>query len=116
MPDESPISRQSAHDALQGLKEQLETAYAEAESQDVRNLLDARLDAIDPLLTELNREDIAAHTIALQAAADSTAAALKQLGALKAKIQTISDDVGKATQALGDVDKLLTAVKSYFAI
>ena len=78
MADDTPISIQSAHDALQSLKEQLESAYENAKAQDVRDLLDARLDASDKLLTSLNQEDMASRTIALNAAADSTSEALKK--------------------------------------
>lgn len=114
MPDDPPNSHQLAHDALQNLKEQLETAYGNAKSQDIRDLLDTRLDAIDASLTALDQDDIASRTIAINAAADSTGEALKRLDSLKANIQAISDDIGKATQVLDDVDKALSAVKSCF--
>ena len=116
MPDKTAIPIQTAHDALQGLEETLSKAYEQARSQEVRDLLDARLDTVEELLTALNRADISSRTIALNAAADSTAEALKRLGALKARIQSIADNVGKAAHVLEDVDKVFSGVKQYFGI
>ncbi|SRR6266511_1904573 len=116
MPDETEISVQTAHDALQELEETLSKAYENAKSPALRDLLDERLDSIEELLDALNRADISSRTIALNAAADSTTEALKRLGELKARLQSIADNVGKAAHVLEDVDKVLSNVKQYFGI
>ena len=116
MADETAISIQSAHEALQSLEESLSDAYENARSQEVRDLLDDRLDIVEELLTELNRAAIHSRSIALSAAADSTAEALKRLDSLKARIKAISDHVGKAAEVIEDVDKVLSGVKEYFGI
>jgi predicted DNA-binding protein len=115
MPNEA-ISIQTAHDALQELEDALSKAYGQARSQELRDLLDARLDAIEKLLTALDRADISSRTIALSAAADSTVEALKRLSELKARIQTIANNISKAAQVLDGVDKVLSGVKEYFGI
>ena len=116
MPDETAISIQAAHDALQELHDTLSKEFEFSRSPQVRDLLDARLDAVEEILTALNRADISSRTIALNAAADSTAEALKRLGEIKARIQSIADNVGKAAHVLEDVDKVLSGVKEYFGI
>lgn len=114
MPYESAISWQQAHDALQTLEGQLQAAYNQAQSNDIRTAIDTRLDAIDAALKSLNQLDMESRTIALNAAADTATTALNQLGSLKAQIQSITQDMGKATQVLNGVDKLLSAIKTYF--
>lgn len=116
MPDETAVSVQAAHDALQELQETLSNEYEYARSPEVRKLLDARLDVVEELLTALNRADISSRTIALNAAADSTAEGLNKLDELKKRIQAITDDVDKAAQVLEAVDKVLSGVKEYFGI
>ncbi len=116
MADETAISIQTAHDALQALEESLCDAYENARSQEIRDLLDERLDIVEELLTALNRADLHSRSIALSAAANSTTEALKRLDSLKARVKAISDNVGKAAQVLEDLDKVLSGVKGYFGI
>ena len=116
MPDETAISIQSVHDALQELHNSLYAEYRKSKSDEVREQLDARLDVVRDLLTELNRAEIASRTIALKAAADSMAEGLKKLDELKRRVQSIADDIGIAAQVLEDVDKVLSGVKDYFGI
>lgn len=116
MPDKTAISPQAAHQALQELEETLSNEYDSARSPQVRDLLDARLDVIEELLTALNRADMSSRTIALNAAADSTADALKKLDELKKRIQSIADNVAIAADVLDGVDKVLSGVKDYFGV
>jgi len=116
MPDETAISIQTVHDALQELHNSLYAAYRQSKSREVRDQLDDRLDIVRDLITELNRADIASRTISLKAAADSMAGGLKKLDELKKRIQTIADDIGIAAQVLGDVDKVLSEAKDYIGI
>lgn len=116
MPDKTAISPQAAHQALQELEVTLSNEYDSAQSPQVRDLLDARLDAIEELLTALNRADMSSRTIALNAAADSTADALKKLDELKKRIQSIADNVAIAADVLDGVDKVLSGVKDYFGV
>ena len=116
MADETAISIQSAHDALQELGETLKEAYERAGSQQLRDLLSARMDVVWDLLTALNQADIHSRTIALSAAADSTAEALKRLDELKARIKAIADNVSTAAHVLEAVDQVLSGVKEYFGI
>ena len=116
MPDETAISPQSAHDALQELHKTLTEAYRSAKSPELRDLLDKRLDSVEKLLTELNRADISSRTIALKAQADSMAEGLKRLGEIKARLQAVADNVGKVAHVLEDVDKVLSGVKQFFGI
>lgn len=116
MSNGSTLSWQQAHDALQALEEHLQAAYNNAQSNDVRNSIDSRLDAIDSVLTGLNQLDMTSRTIALSAAAETTTTALNELDSLKAEIQSITDDIDKATQVLNGVDKFLSVVKTDFSI
>ena len=116
MADETAISIQTAHDTLQELHNTLYAEYRKSKTKEVRDQLDARLDVVRDLITELNRDDIASRTIALKASADSLAEGLKKLGDLKKRIQAIADNVGKAAEVLEDVDKVLSGVAEYFGI
>ena len=116
MPDETANSGQTARDALQELHNALYAEYRKSKTKEVRDQLDARLDVVRDLLTELNRDDMASRTIAIKAAADSMAEGLKRLAELKERIKSISDNVAKAANVLEDVDKVLSNVKQYFGI
>jgi chromosome segregation ATPase len=116
MTDETTPSTVDAHNALQALKDELESAYENAKTNDIRDQIDVRLDAIDPLLTALNQADMASRTVALSAAADSTEDALKKLQTLKEEVESIGDDIGKATQILNGVDQALSMVKTCFGV
>lgn len=116
MSNELTLSWQQAHDALQALEDHLQAAYNNAQSNDVRDAIDSRLDAIDSILTDLNQLDMTSRTIAMSAAAETTTTALNELDSLKAQIQSITDDIGKAKQVLNGVDKFLSVVKTYFSI
>lgn len=107
---------QSAHDALQLLKEQLDAACEKATSEKLIDAIDQRADEVDDALTAMNQMDMASRTVALTAAAADLTQQLKQLDALKASIDAIANDAKKAAAALTQVDQLLGQVKSSFGI
>jgi len=107
---------QSAHDALQLLKEQLDAACEKATNEKLIDAIDQRADAVDDALTAMNQMDMASRRVALQAAAADLTKPLKQLDELKASIDAIANDAKKAAAALGQVDALVGQVKSCFGI
>lgn len=116
MPQTGPPLWQDAHDALQLLKEQLDAAYEAAPNDKVGDAIDRRADAVDTALESMNQMDMAARTVALQAAAADLAQPLKDLAALKDALEAIAEDAKKAAAVLTQVDKLLGQVKSCFGI
>jgi hypothetical protein len=116
MTDTAPVSPQDAHDALQSLKEALDSAFGSAPAGPVSDAINARVDTVNAALTAMNQADIASRTVALNAAEDATANPLKQLDALKESIQRIGSDIAKATEVLNGVDKFVGAVSSFFGM
>ncbi len=107
---------QDAHDALQALKEQLETACEAATADSVIDALDLRADAVDDALTAMNQMDMKSRTVALQAAAADLVKPLKELDQLKAELAAVGNDMKKAATALAQVDKIVNGVKTCFAL
>jgi archaellum component FlaC len=107
---------QQAHDALQMLKEQLETALEAATADSVIDALDQRADAVDDALTAMNQQDMASRTVALQAAVADLVKPLKDLDQLKTDLADIGNDTKKAAAALAQVDKIVSSVKSCFGL
>ena len=110
------ISVPEGHAALQQLKESLSEQYGQMPAGQVSDMIDQRLDKIDPVLTALNQAGMASGTVAISAAAAALTNPIKDLDALKKQIQSINDDVGKAAQVLGGVDQFISGVKSYFGV
>ena len=116
MPQTGPPLWQNAHDTLQLLKEQLDAAYDAAPNDKVGDAIDRRADDVDDALTAMDQMDMAARTVALQAAAADLAQPLKDLAALKEALVAIANDAKKAATVLAQVDKILGQVKTCFGI
>jgi len=110
------VSAQDVHDALQSLKDCLEKEFQKLPPGPDRRVLDDLLDSIDSSLTTLNQEGISAHTVTLDAAAESMESPLRQLDALQAELKSIAGNFGKAAKVLEGAGKVLSAVTSYFGI
>lgn len=105
---------QEAHDALQTLKEQLDTACDAATNDSIVDALDERAEAVDDALEAMNQVDMKSRTVALQAAAVELVKPLKDLDQLRAELAAIGNDAKKAAAALAQVDKIVGVVKTCF--
>lgn len=105
-----------ARGAAQALHDRLFAALNRAtDPEDCAELDDALL-AVDTILTQLNQEDLASRTGAMQAAAAEVSDAVEKLDALKDELAEIAQRVAVLGDVAGAVDSVIGPVKTIFGV
>ena len=111
---EIPQNLPQTRDAAQSLLDKLTNANP-TNAADSQTVSDA-IDALNAILTQLNREDMLSRDGAMQAAAAEIKDPLKKLGDLKSQLADIASRIQTLGTIAGDVDSVLGGCKSVFKI